>query len=154
MLFGPRERSDFFLVHGVPLRINIDSAGFTVPSVGSVREKVNSWGIFYFLLLSLFPQQSLSKTPVLPVLSTGFFTVYSMVMNKSDEVARAVHKCDHPYIRKGYYLGLDPEEYVCMCCEEQLKPEQWEDFASRLTPPAGMLNGPKRHQPLAVIGRC
>ena len=68
-----------------------------------------------------------------------------MVMNKSDSVAHAVHKCDHPYIRKGYYLGLDSEEYVCICCGEQRKPEQWDDFESRRTPLAGMLKGSKRH---------
>lgn len=56
----------------------------------------------------------------------------------------ALGKCNHPYIRKGYYLGLSPDVYVCMWCGELRKPEQWKDFESRRTPPAGMLNGAER----------
>lgn len=50
-------------------------------------------------------------------------------------------RCNHPYIRKGYYLGLDPDVYVCMGCGEQRKPQQWEDFERRRKQPAGLLNG-------------
>lgn len=58
--------------------------------------------------------------------------------------SHALGKCNHHYIRKGYYLGLSPDVYVCMCCGEQRNPEQWEDFEARRTPPAGMLNGAER----------
>lgn len=50
--------------------------------------------------------------------------------------------CEHPYIRKGYYLGLEPDVYVCMRCGEQREPERWDDFARRRMPPRGLLNPP------------
>lgn len=52
--------------------------------------------------------------------------------------------CSHPYIRKGYYLGLSPGVYVCMYCAEQRKPEQWDNFEHRRRPPTGMLNDVER----------
>ncbi|MDQ0980276.1 hypothetical protein QFZ45_003454 [Pseudomonas synxantha] len=49
-------------------------------------------------------------------------------------------QCPHPYIRKGYYLGLSPDVYVCMRCGEQRRREHWEAFERRRMPPAGLLN--------------
>lgn len=51
-----------------------------------------------------------------------------------------LRQCSHPYIRKGYYLGLSPDVYVCMRCGAQRRPEHWEDFERRRMPPAGLLN--------------
>lgn len=48
--------------------------------------------------------------------------------------------CSHPYIRKGYYLGLPGDDYVCVSCGEQRPAEQWEDFELRRTPPKGLPN--------------
>lgn len=50
------------------------------------------------------------------------------------------YACHHSYIRKGYYLGLSPDVYICVSCGEQRKPEHWEDFETRRTPPAGLFN--------------
>jgi hypothetical protein len=48
--------------------------------------------------------------------------------------------CSHPFIRKGYYLGLPGDDFVCMRCGEQRPAERWEDFEWRRTPPRGLLN--------------
>jgi hypothetical protein len=45
-------------------------------------------------------------------------------------------ECSHPYIRKGYYLGLPDEVYVCVSCGEQRLKSQWENFESRRKPPS------------------
>lgn len=63
-----------------------------------------------------------------------------MFLKNSESGVKTSKKCDHPYIRKGYYLGLNPEEYVCVYCGEHRMPEQWDDFERRRMPPAGMLN--------------
>jgi len=63
-----------------------------------------------------------------------------MVLKYSKSGVKTSKKCDHPYTRKGYYLDLNPEEYVCVYCGEQRRPEQWDNFERRRTPPAGMLN--------------
>lgn len=46
----------------------------------------------------------------------------------------------HPYIRKGYYLGLQTDVFVCVGCGEQLPAERWENFEHRRAPPRGLLN--------------
>lgn len=48
--------------------------------------------------------------------------------------------CPHSYIRKGYYLGLPGDVYVCMKCGEQRPAAQWEEFELRQTPPNGLHN--------------
>jgi hypothetical protein len=48
--------------------------------------------------------------------------------------------CQHPYIRKGYYLGLPKDIYVCMSCGEQRSAQSWEDFELRRAPPKGLFN--------------
>jgi hypothetical protein len=64
------------------------------------------------------------------------------MMNDSYEVkgGHPSSQCNHPYIRKGYYLGESPDAYVCMRCGEQRMPEHWEAFERRRMPPAGLLN--------------
>ena len=56
--------------------------------------------------------------------------------------SRSVIGCKHSFIRKGYYLGLGSDVYVCMSCQEVREPDRWEDFERRRRPPAGLLNEP------------
>jgi hypothetical protein len=50
-------------------------------------------------------------------------------------------KCPHPFIRKGYYLGIEADVFICVTCGEQRPAELWEDFELRRTPPRGTHNG-------------
>lgn len=50
-------------------------------------------------------------------------------------------ECTHPFIRKGYYLGLQADMYVCIRCGEQRSASEWEKFETRRAPPRGLLNG-------------
>ena len=43
-------------------------------------------------------------------------------------------QCNHPCIRKAYYLGLPGEGYVCVSCYEYREQEEWEDFVNRSEP--------------------
>jgi hypothetical protein len=46
----------------------------------------------------------------------------------------------HPYIRKGYYLGLHADMFVCITCGEQLPVADWDKYDLRRAPPCGLLN--------------
>jgi hypothetical protein len=51
---------------------------------------------------------------------------------------KKVAVCAHPFIRKGYYLGLEPDLYVCVACGEKRLPQHWEQFERRRVPSQGM----------------
>lgn len=70
--------------------------------------------------------------------------VFAMA-NQRTTGTRPVGKCLHFYIRKGYYLGLSPDRYVCESCGEEREANRWEDFECRRRPPAGMLNEATNH---------
>ncbi|HXR00486.1 MAG TPA: hypothetical protein VN798_08870 [Pseudomonas sp.] len=38
--------------------------------------------------------------------------------------------CRHPLVRKGYYLGLDTEEYVCVVCGRSGLGKDWAVIAA------------------------
>ncbi|WP_164485568.1 hypothetical protein [Pseudomonas sp. R5-89-07] len=108
----------------------------------AVPEKNKTAAIFLILNSESVHSRLLVKTPVLPVLCAGFFSWQLYMANQRVRTGRYswLDTCDHPYIRKGYYLGLDPEVYVCVRCGEQRRPERWDDFARRRMPPKGPLN--------------
>lgn len=66
----------------------------------------------------------------------GLFFRYDILID--DEVSmpskNASPQCNHPCIRKAYYLGLPGEGYVCVACYEYREQEEWEDFVSRSEP--------------------
>lgn len=58
--------------------------------------------------------------------------------------------CAHPYIRKGYYLGIQGDVYVCVKCGEQRPRSGWILFELRRTPPRGLLNPPSQKTDLSL----
>ncbi len=48
--------------------------------------------------------------------------------------------CAHPYIRKGYYLGVQGDVYICVSCGEARPAENWDKFERRRAFPRGLLN--------------
>jgi hypothetical protein len=61
-------------------------------------------------------------------------------MNPDPYSKESTNDCMHPYIRKGYYLGLQADVFVCISCGEQRPAERWENFELRRAPPRGLLN--------------
>jgi hypothetical protein len=39
--------------------------------------------------------------------------------------------CPHSLVRKGYYLGLDTEDYVCVVCGKGGPTKDWPSIAGR-----------------------
>jgi hypothetical protein len=56
------------------------------------------------------------------------------VIDVEDKIVAA---CAHHFIRKGYYLGLEPDLYVCVVCGEKRLPQHWEQFERRRAPSNG-----------------
>lgn len=61
-------------------------------------------------------------------------------MRLATELNESANKCIHPYIRKGYYLGIPSDVYACVICGEQRPANRWDEFERRRTPPSGLLN--------------
>jgi len=61
------------------------------------------------------------------------------MMLSADSKTSTTH-CIHPYIRKGYYLGLQANVFVCVTCGERRPAAQWDNFDLRRAPPRGLLN--------------
>lgn len=62
-------------------------------------------------------------------------------MKLSADSKESTTNCTHPYIRKGYYLGLQAGVFVCVTCGEQRPAAHWDKFELRRAPPRGLLNG-------------
>jgi hypothetical protein len=59
-------------------------------------------------------------------------------MLESGRRAAPARKCTHSLVRKGYYLGLETEEWVCLGCGMRAKtrerPHPTEESAQRVNP--------------------
>lgn len=45
--------------------------------------------------------------------------------------AKEAPSCPHSLVRKGYYLGLDTEDYVCVVCGKGGPTKDWPSIAAR-----------------------
>jgi hypothetical protein len=50
----------------------------------------------------------------------------------SDQLERPLD-CQHSLVRKGYYLGLNTEEYVCVLCGQSGPGKDWPTIAANQT---------------------